>query len=108
MSDPGISAAARTPSPRRWAPWVRSAAALFGGYAFSWGFISLGVAGLFAAGMEFHDAEQLSYIVGFLVFLAAFLWAFAARRLPRVWMVLAGGGAVMAGAASLLQRLVLS
>lgn len=83
---------------------LRIAAAVLGGYAFTWGFIALGVAGLFAAGMEFHDAENLSSILGLLVFLVVFLWAFAARGLPRVWLVLAGGGALMAGAASLVQH----
>ncbi|MFX0590856.1 hypothetical protein ACOARS_12085, partial [Glaesserella parasuis] len=73
---------------------VRIAAAVFGGYAFTWGFIALGVALMFAAGMEFHDAEHLGYILGFLVFLTVFLWAFAAQSLPRVWAVLAGGGIV--------------
>lgn len=86
---------------------VRIAAAVFGGYAFTWGFIALGVVLMFAAGMEFHDAEHLGYILGFLVFLVVFLWAFAARSLPRVWAVLAGGGIVMTGGASLLQQMLL-
>jgi hypothetical protein len=86
---------------------VRIAAAVFGGYAFTWGFIALGVALMFAAGMEFHDAEHLGYILGFLVFLTVFLWAFAAQSLPRVLAVLAGGGIVMTGCASLLQQMLL-
>lgn len=86
---------------------VRIAAAVFGGYAFTWGFIALGVALMFTAGMEFHDAEHLGYILGFLVFLTVFLWAFAAQSLPRVWAVLAGGGIVMTGCASLLQQMLL-
>lgn len=81
----------------------RIAAAILGGYAFTWGFIALGVAALFAAGMDLHEAESLASIIGFLVFLSAFLWAFAARSLRRVWTVLAGGGALMACAASLVQ-----
>lgn len=85
----------------------RVGAALLGGYAFTWGMIALGVAGLFAAGMEFHDAEHLCNIVGFLVFLTVFLWAFAARRLSRVWLVLLGGGGLMAASASLIQRMLL-
>jgi glucan phosphoethanolaminetransferase (alkaline phosphatase superfamily) len=85
----------------------RILAALLGGYAFTWGTVALGVAGFFAAGLEFHDAEHLSYLIGFLVFLTAFLLAFSARSLPRVWLVLLGGGALMTAAASLLQgRLV--
>ena len=95
--------AAHPNSPRR--VWlIRVAAALFGGYAFTWGLIALGTAGVFAAGMEFHDAEHLSAMLGFLVYLTVFLWAFAARRLALVWAVLLGGGALMAGAASLIQQ----
>lgn len=86
---------------------VRIAAAIFGGYAFTWGFIALGAALMFAAGMPFHDAEHLGYILGLLVFLAVFLWAFAARSLSRVWAVLAGGAIAMAGSASLLQQMLL-
>jgi hypothetical protein len=85
----------------------RIAAGVFGGYAFTWGFVALGVGVLFAAGMPFHDAEALSFIVGFLVFLTMFCWAFAAGSVTRAWLVLAGGGALMAGAASLVQRALL-
>ena len=82
---------------------LRIAAAVLGGYAFTWGFIALGMSGLFALGMSFHDAEHLSAMLAFLVYVAVFCWAFAARSLPRVWLVLAGGGALMAGAGSLIQ-----
>ncbi len=82
-------------------------AAIFGGYAFCWGLIALGVAGLYALGMSFHDAEHLSSILAFLVYVMAFLWAFTARSLLRVWAVLAGGGVLMAVLASLLQARLL-
>jgi hypothetical protein len=82
---------------------LRIAAGLLGGYAFTWGFIALAVASLFAAQMDFHDAEAFGYIAGMLVFLVAFLWAFSARSLARVWLVLGGGGALMAAAAWLVQ-----
>ena len=82
----------------------RTAAAVLGGYAFSWGVVAFGTALLFGAGMEFHDAEHLSYIMGLLVFLTAFLLAFAARSLPRVWLVLLVGGASMTLGATLLQN----
>ncbi|MBB1601821.1 iron uptake protein [Variovorax sp. UMC13] len=82
----------------------RIAAGMLGGYAFTWGFIALLIGLLFAAKMEFHDAEALGYILGFIVFLGVFLWAFSARSLARVWLVLAGGGALMSGAAWLVQR----
>jgi len=84
----------------------RIAAALLGGYAFCWGFIVLSMALLFAAGMSFHDTEHLSGMLGLLLFLAVFCWAFAARSLSKVWLVLAGGGAVMAGAAALVQSVL--
>ncbi len=92
-----------TPASPRLHLALRIAAALLGGYAFTWGLIALGMVSLFALGMEFHDAEQLSGIVGILFYLLVFLWAFAARSLRRVWAVLAGGGALMAGAAWLVQ-----
>lgn len=85
---------------------LRIAAATVGGYAFAWGLIAAGMGLLFAAGMEFHDAEFLSSLLGVLAFLAAFLWTFAARRMWRVWVVLLGGGALLAGVGSLVQSLL--
>lgn len=85
---------------------ARIAAAVLGGYAFAWGLVALGLAALYALGMPFHDAEHLSAMVALLAYLAVFLWAFAAPSLARVWLVLAGGGALMAGAASLLQSML--
>jgi hypothetical protein len=87
---------------------ARIAAAVLGGYAFCWGFIALGVAGLFALGMPFHDAEQLASILAFLLYLVIFLWAFATPRLLRAWALLLGGGGLMAGLASVLQQLLIS
>lgn len=82
----------------------RIAAAILGGYAFCWGFVALGLAGFYAAGMPFHDAEHLSAILGVLLFLTVFCWTFAARRVGRVWLVQLAGGASMAAAAALIQR----
>lgn len=93
-----------SPAALRLAIALRIAAAIGGGYVFTWGLIALGVAGLYALGMPFHDAEHLSSIVGLLAYLAVFLCSFAVRRLARWWLFLAGGGAAMAAAASLLQR----
>lgn len=91
-----------TPAPRlRLA--ARICAAVFGGYAFTWGVIAAGAALLFKAGMDFHDAEFLASAVGLLVFLTVFLWTFATRRLVLAWVLLAGGGALLAGVASLVQ-----
>ncbi len=105
---PPPSAAPAVPAPpaQRAQVVLRIAAAVLGGYAFCWGFIALFVAGTFAAGMAFHDGEHLASMLGFLLYLGAFLWTFAARSLARVWWVLAGGGALMAGAASVVQSLI--
>ncbi|WP_306392282.1 iron uptake protein [Telluria beijingensis] len=86
----------------------RTAVAILGGYAFTWGVIALGIALLYTAGMEFHDAEHLSYIIGFLVFLTAFLVAFATQRLGKMALILVGGGAAMSAVAWWLQSLIIA
>lgn len=91
-----------TPS-ARFAIVARIAVALLGGYAFCWGFIGFGVSGLYSLGVSFHEAESLSTILALLIYLVVFLWVFAARHLARTAVLLFGGGALMAGIASLLQ-----
>ena len=73
----------------------RIGAALVGGWAFVWGFATLGIALLLTAGMPYSDARTLVYQLAFIVFLVAFCWAFAARSGLRAWTGLAGGGALM-------------
>ena len=80
----------------------RIAAALLGGYGFVWGFTTLGIVLGMAMGARYGDAQTTAYLLAFLIFLVAFLWAFAARSLAKVWLLLAGGGALMAGLASWL------
>ncbi len=80
----------------------RVAASLLGGYAFTWGFSVFGVALLVFAGMSYHQAETLIYLLAFLVFLIVFCWAFAAKSALKVWGVLAGGGVAMTVGAWLL------
>ena len=82
----------------------RVAASLLGGYAFVWGFIAFGMAGLFALGMPFHDTEHLSAILGLLIYAIVFMWAFAARNLTKVWVVLLGGGGLMTALGFLIQH----
>src|SRR5690606_25162550 len=53
-----------------------------------------------------HDAEFLSSLLGVLALLVALLWAFAVRREWLAWVVLPGGGTVLAGVASLVQALL--
>ena len=78
----------------------RVLAGTLGGYAFTWGFIALGAMLLFAVGMDFDEASSLVSMLGFLLFLAMFCWAFISSSLARVWGVLVGGGAAMGGCMS--------
>lgn len=100
-----ISPTIRTGSPRV-RTFLRVGAAVLGGYAFAWGLVALATCGLFAAGLDFHDAEFLGAVVGLLGYLAVFLWAVATPRLARAWAVLLMGGALMAALASYLQSLL--
>ena len=78
-----------------WHVLSRVCASIFGSYAFTWGFIALGTSSLIVLGTEFHEASSPTSMFGFLIYLAAFCWAFIAASLVRVWVVLAGGGALM-------------
>ena len=80
----------------------RIAASLIGGYAFVWGFTTLGIAVGVAAGMPYAEAQTLLYLLAFVVFLVGFCWAFAAAGVLRVWAVLGGGGIAMTAAAWVL------
>lgn len=73
----------------------RVAAAMFGSYAFVWGFVTLVAVLGTASGMSFGDARTFGYLLAFLVFVVCFCWAFAARSVVRVWLVLAAGAVVM-------------
>lgn len=86
---------------------LRIAAALLGGYAFVWSFVAFGISATSAAGVDFHEAETLFNLLAFALYLGLFLWAFAARRLMVVWVVLAGGALTMTGAAWAIQKAVL-
>ena len=82
----------------------RIAASLLGGYAFVWGWNALATVLGVWAGLPYHDAETLAYLIAFLLWVAAFCWAFAARNGALVWGVLAGGGATMTLLAWLASR----
>ncbi len=82
-----------------WQAGSRIAAAVLGGYLFVWGFTALGIALGLAMGSTYGDAQTTMYLLAFIVFLIAFIWAFTSARLWRIWAVLAGGGALMTGAA---------
>ncbi len=87
---------------------LRTLAAILGGWLFTWGFVACGTAALVGLGVAFHDAEQALLMLGLLVFLGIFLWAFAARSVARVCAVLVGGAVFFNAAAWLLQSAILS
>ena len=95
-----------TPSRSRRQIVLHVLAAMFGGYVFAWGTVALATCLLFAAKLDFHDAEFLGAFIGLLAYVTVFLWSIATQRLLRVWIVLFGGGLLMAGAASLVQSLL--
>lgn len=82
---------------------ARTLLAVVGGYGLCWGVVALCAAATFPLGAEFHDGEALGSILALIIYPVAFLWAFAVRSLWRAGMVLVGGGALMAAAASLIQ-----
>jgi hypothetical protein len=86
----------------------RIIAAILGGYAFTWCFSVLGITSLVALGIDFHESETGLSVIAFLVFLGLFLWAFAAKSMIRVWLVLAGGAAIMMLIGTVLQNSLLS
>jgi hypothetical protein len=90
--------------PSRWLVLSRIAAGIAGGYAFTWGFTSLGIVLLVAAGLPYGEAQTALYLLAFLVFLGLICWAFAAASVVRVWLVLAGGAALMTAAAWAIAR----
>lgn len=85
----------------------RIAASVLGGYAFVWGFTTLAITLGVAAGMRYVEAQTLAFLLAFLVFLACFCWSYVASSATRVWVVLAGGGALMTCAAWLTMRALL-
>jgi hypothetical protein len=85
----------------------RVAAALVGGWTFTWGFVSLAITGLVALGWPYSEAHTAAMLPAFIVYLVALCWAFAAASLTRVWVVLASGAVVMTAAAWLLQQRLL-
>jgi hypothetical protein len=92
-------------SATRWQIASRVAASLLGSYAFVWGLVMLGVGLCLQAGMAYGDAIALAALYAFVVFLATFLWSFAAASALRVWCVLLGGGGLMTATGWWLTRL---
>lgn len=72
---------------------LRVIGAVAGGYAFSAAWVAFASTALpLATPMARSEAVLLSSMLGFVVYLAALIWAFAERALWRVWAVFVGGG----------------
>lgn len=76
----------------------RFAAAILGGYVFTYGFTALATLVGFAAGLPLSDAQVLAWLLAGFVYLGAILWGFVPRHAWQAWLVLAGGGAAMSAA----------
>ena len=85
---------------------VRLVAAVGGGYAVAAGLAALAAGALPAAGLMVRsEAAVLASMLGFLVYLALLIWAFADRRLARLCLVMAAAGIATWGGAWGLLRL---
>ena len=87
---------------------ARLATTLVGSFAFTWGFVALGVAGLVALGVDYHEAEVSLMLLAVLVFLPLFLWSFASPRQAWVTALLFGSAGAMTAIAWTLQRAMLT
>lgn len=81
---------------------LRVLGAVLGGYAFSSGLVALTAVALPLVGLARSEAVLLAAMLGFVLYLLVLLWAFAERRLWRVWLVLIGGAILSYGVSRLL------
>ena len=85
---------------------LRLVAAIGGGYAAAAGLAALAAVALpQVTGLPRSEAVVLASMLAFLIYLALLIWAFAERRLVRLWLVLAVVGAGSWGGALGLVRL---
>ncbi len=73
---------------------LRVLGAVLGGYAFSAALVALLALILPLVGMPRSEAVVLASMLGFLIYLALLIWAFAERKLWRVWAGLGAGTAM--------------
>lgn len=73
----------------------RLAAALLGGYFFTWGMVSFGMVGLTLLGVDFHNAEITMLLLAFFIYLAVFLLAFYYKSVTKLWLVFVISGGLM-------------
>jgi hypothetical protein len=85
-----------TPYPTASRILLRLALALLGGWFFVRYLLSASIATLVAAGIEYETAWMTGIMLAFVVYLVVLLWAFAAKQVLRVAVVLVGGGTLLA------------
>lgn len=78
---------------------LRTATGFVGGWAFTWGFVTLGIVALVASGVGFDDAQTGVYLIAFLLYLTLLLWSFASRRPWRTGSIILAGALSMSVAA---------
>jgi hypothetical protein len=84
---------------------LRLIAAIPGGYALTATAVAALGGLLPMTGMARSEAVTLSTMSGFVLYLVLLIWAFAERRLARLWGGIVGGLAVCAGVLWLLPRI---
>ncbi|CAM3142864.1 hypothetical protein [Janthinobacterium lividum] len=82
---------------------ARVALGVAGAYLFAWSVAGAGAALLFRLGVVRSEAVLLASMAAFLVYLGAALWAFVARRLWPVALLLLGAWLLYCGAAYLFE-----
>lgn len=82
----------------------RVVASLLGGYIFTWGVVTFGITVLVALGVVYDQAYLTFKILGFLIFLCAFLGAYIVRNLIALWGVFITGGGGLTLLAWILQN----
>ena len=80
----------------------RLLAAVGGGYALTAAVVPLAALLLAATGLARSEATTLAMMLGFVFYAVLLLWAFSVRSLARLWAVVAGGTAALAGVLFLL------
>ena len=75
---------------------LRIVGAIGGGYALTALAVAACSAALASTGMVRAEAVALCAMLGFVLFLVLALWGFSVRSVGRLWLVLAGVGALLA------------
>jgi len=91
------ASARSSPRPRRIVSVVQHVLlGVVGGYFLSAGLTSMSALVL-TAFMPRSEAVALMAMLGFVIYLVVLLWAFAERRLAKLWLVLGGGTLAVQG-----------